>query len=524
MLSFKNLKVGVRLGIAFGLVVALLVVVGITSIMKISNIKNGITSIVEDRYVKVRLAYDVRDGVNDQIKYLRGIVIDTHRPENNVKRFQQLAEATDRTNSAMKKIEAIQITAVGKKKIAGLLDASHLFEQQKDQLVALVKSGDLEASSTFVLKKITDTQNTYLDSANAFAASQSEQLQNEGISIIADGSTAIMVTLIFSAVAIVASIILGFLLTRSIVRPLNEAVEIAGKVAAGDLSTHIEVKSADETGVLMRALQSMNDNLLTIVTDVRAGSDTIAVASNQISSGNLDLSSRTEQQASSLEETASAMEQMTSTVKHNAENAREANKLVANTSDVAKEGGVVMEQVIEKMEAIALSSKKIVDIISVIDSIAFQTNILSLNAAVEAARAGEQGRGFAVVASEVRNLAQRSASAAKEIKVLIEDSVAKVDEGSRLVSHAGSTIGEVVNSVKSVADIMSEITIASSEQSSGISEINLAITQMEAVTQQNAALVQEASAASQALQEQAERLAQSMSVFKTGHSMELSVV
>lgn len=207
---------------------------------------------------------------------------------------------------------------------------------------------------------------------------------------------------------------------------------------------------------------------------------------------------------------------MTSTVKHNADNAREANQLVATTSAVAREGGVVMEQVIEKMEAIALSSKKIVDIISVIDSIAFQTNILSLNAAVEAARAGEQGRGFAVVASEVRNLAQRSASAAKEIKLLIEDSVMKVDEGSRLVSHAGSTIGEVVNSVNSVAGIMSEITIASSEQSTGISEINMAITQMEAVTQQNAALVQEASAASQALQDQAERMAQAMSVFKTG--------
>jgi len=310
-------------------------------------------------------------------------------------------------------------------------------------------------------------------------------------------------------------VLLGLLLTRSIVRPLNEAVAVASKVAAGDLSSRITVRSKDETGVLMQALQTMNDNLMTIVSNVRAGSDTIAVASNQISSGNIDLSSRTEQQASSLEETASAMEQMTATVKHNADNAREANSLVSKTSEVAKEGGVVMEQVIDKMEAIAYSSKKIVDIISVIDSIAFQTNILSLNAAVEAARAGEQGRGFAVVASEVRNLAQRSASAAKEIKVLIEDSVTKVDEGSRLVTHAGSTIGEVVSSVQSVAEIMSEITIASSEQSSGIGEINQAITQMEAVTQQNASLVQEASAASQALQEQADRLAQSMSVFKT---------
>ncbi|WP_455852040.1 methyl-accepting chemotaxis protein [Pantoea endophytica] len=515
MLSLKNMKVGVRLGIAFGLVVALLVIVGITSITKINNIKTGITSIVEDRYMKVRLGFDVRDGVNEQIKYLRGIVIDTTRPQFNEKRYQQLADATDKTNTAMNKIKAVQVTEVGKKKIAGLLAASDKFEAEKKELLDLVRAGNAEAASTYVLKSITSTQNAFLDSAVAFANSQSQQLEQEGVKIIDNGSLAIEITLIFSAIAIAASIVLGFMLTRSIVRPLNEAVEIAGKVAAGDLSSHIEISGKDETAVLMQALQAMNDNLLTIVSDVRAGSDTIAVASNQISSGNIDLSSRTEQQASSLEETASAMEQMTATVKHNAENAREANQLVANTSNVAKQGGVVMEQVIEKMEAITLSSKKIVDIISVIDSIAFQTNILSLNAAVEAARAGEQGRGFAVVATEVRNLAARSASAAKEIKVLIEDSVAQVDEGSRLVTHAGSTIGEVVNSVKSVADIMSEITIASSEQSSGISEINSAITQMEAVTQQNAALVQEASAASQALQEQADRLAQSMSVFKT---------
>ncbi|MHB2056376.1 methyl-accepting chemotaxis protein [Pantoea dispersa] len=515
MLSLKNMKVGVRLGIAFGLVVALLVVIGITSIMKINNIKSGITSIVEDRYVKVRLGFDVRDGVNDQIKYLRGIVIDTTRPQFNVQRFQQLADATARTNAAMKKIEAIQITAVGKKKIASLLAASQQFEQQKNEVLDLVRAGKADDASYYVLKKITAVQNAYLDLAVAFADSQSSQLQQEGAGIIDDGTTAIEVTLVFSALAILAAVVMGWLLTRSIVHPLNEAVTIASKVAAGDLSSRIEIRSKDETGALMQALQAMNDNLLTIVSDVRAGSDTIAVASNQISSGNIDLSSRTEQQASSLEETASAMEQMTATVKHNADNAREANSLVAKTSGVAKEGGEVMEQVIVKMEAIALSSKKIVDIISVIDSIAFQTNILSLNAAVEAARAGEQGRGFAVVATEVRNLAQRSASAAKEIKVLIEDSVAKVDEGSRLVTHAGSTIGDVVSSVSSVAEIMSEITIASSEQSSGISEINQAITQMEAVTQQNAALVQEASAASQALQEQADRLAQSMSVFKT---------
>jgi len=516
MWSLKNMKVGARLGIAFGIVVALMVIIGVTTVSKIQSINSGISAIVDDRYVKVRLAFDVRDGVNDQIKFLRGLVIDTTHPDRNVKRYGQLEEATQRTNNAMNRIADIQVTAVGKKKIQGLIQSGQEFENAKNALIALIKAGDFESASVYALKTMTPTQNAFLEGAEKFASSQDSQLRSEGQSIVSVASSAIMITLVCAALAIIASVLLGVYLTRSIVRPLTEAVGVAERVAAGDLSSKITIDSRDETGVLMRALQQMNDNLLSIVTEVRTGSDTIAVASNQISSGNLDLSTRTEQQASSLEETASAMEQMTSTVKHNADNAREANQLVATTSAVAREGGEVMEQVIEKMEAIALSSKKIVDIISVIDSIAFQTNILSLNAAVEAARAGEQGRGFAVVASEVRNLAQRSASAAKEIKSLIEDSVAKVDEGSRLVSHAGSTIGEVVNSVKSVAGIMSEITIASSEQSTGISEINMAITQMEAVTQQNAALVQEASAASQALQDQAERMAQAMSVFKTG--------
>jgi methyl-accepting chemotaxis protein len=258
----------------------------------------------------------------------------------------------------------------------------------------------------------------------------------------------------------------------------------------------------------------MNSSLVKIVGDVRTGTDSMASASSQIASGNLDLSSRTEEQASSLEETASSMEEMTSTVKQNADNARQANQLAASASEVALRGGSVVAQVVDTMSSINESSKKIVDIIGVIDGIAFQTNILALNAAVEAARAGEQGRGFAVVASEVRNLAQRSAAAAKEIKGLIGDSVEKVDLGARLVEQAGTTMDEIVDSVKRVTDIMSEITCASQEQTSGIEQINQAISQMDQVTQQNAALVEEAAAAAESLQEQAGALAQVVSVFK----------
>ena len=318
------------------------------------------------------------------------------------------------------------------------------------------------------------------------------------------------------ALALAVSVGAALFMSRMIVRPLRQAIVAADRIAGGDLSVEIKVVGRDETGELLAALKHMSESLAKIVSEVRSGTEAIGSGTKQIASGNADLSQRTEEQASSLEETASSMEELTSTVKQNAENAKQANQLAASASEVAVKGGRVVSEVVETMSSINESSKKIVDIISVIDGIAFQTNILALNAAVEAARAGEQGRGFAVVATEVRNLAQRSAAAAKEIKALIGDSVDKVGAGTKLVDEAGKTMQEIVSSVKRVTDIMSEITAASQEQSSGIEQVNQAITQMDEVTQQNAALVEEAAAAAESLEEQAQNLAQAVAAFNVG--------
>ncbi|MCS0591888.1 methyl-accepting chemotaxis protein [Massilia norwichensis] len=330
------------------------------------------------------------------------------------------------------------------------------------------------------------------------------------------GTTMARTLVIGGIVAVLLALGVAIWLARNITDPLRYAVKLAQRVAKGDLTARVEVRSKDETGQLVGALKDMNAALLDIVTRVRAGTDTIATASSEINAGNQDLSTRTEEQASSLEETASSMEELTSTVKQNADNARQANQLAATASETAMRGGEVVAQVVDTMAAIDASSKKIADIIGVIDGIAFQTNILALNAAVEAARAGEQGRGFAVVAGEVRSLAQRSATAAREIKALIGDSVEKVDTGSRLVDQAGRTMEEVVGSVKRVSDIVSEIAAASDEQHAGIEQINEAVTQMDQVTQQNAALVEEAAAAAESMQDQAAGLAALVGTFRTG--------
>ncbi|MCC7642614.1 MULTISPECIES: methyl-accepting chemotaxis protein [unclassified Janthinobacterium] len=390
------------------------------------------------------------------------------------------------------------------------------YDAVRDKVLALSKADEHDAARDLLMQN----QPIIKELVEALATHQrhNESLAARGA---ADGAAAaasarwVSIGLALAVTLLVAGI--GLLLARRIAASLASAIGVARTIAGGDLSVQVTATSNDEVGQLMTAMADMSGSLVRIVAEVRAGTDSISTASGEIASGNLDLSARTEQQAGSLEETASAMEELTATVRQNSDNARQAQQMAISASDKAQRGGQVMGDVIRTMEAIDSSSNKIADIIGVIDGIAFQTNILALNAAVEAARAGEQGRGFAVVATEVRNLAHRSAAAAKEIKVLIGDSVAQVEQGGKLVQQAGAAMTEVVDTVRSVTDIVSEISAASVEQSTGIEEINRAITQMDEATQQNAALVEEAAAASQSLQEQAARLAGVVGAFKLAH-------
>ena len=380
--------------------------------------------------------------------------------------------------------------------------------------LAAMRAGDLEALKKLALGPVAELYPPVRDTLRQLVKLQLTvgKQEFEASQHRYQSSRAIAIGLILFGVLSGGTI--GFWLIRGITRSLDQALTIARSVAEGDLTSKSVDSSNDEIGMLLKELERMRASLVSVVVQVRSGTEAIATGSSQIASGNQDLSARTEQQASSLEETASSMEELTATVKQNADNARQANQLAMSASAVAVRGGSVVSQVVETMGSINDSAKKIVDIIGVIDGIAFQTNILALNAAVEAARAGEQGRGFAVVASEVRSLAQRSAAAAKEIKGLIGDSVEKVDMGSRLVGDAGTTMDEIVESVKRVNDIMAEIMAASAEQSAGIEQINQVISQMDQVTQQNAALVEEASAAAESLQEQGAGLARTVTIFK----------
>ena len=511
---FKNLSIKSRLVFILAFLSVLLLVIGIIGLNGMSKTEAGLKTVYEDRTIPLGQVGNIevlllknRIAITAALATPTPEVIadSTAKVETNIAEISKIWDAYMATYLTPEEKVLADKFAVDRKVfvVEGLKPA-----------IAALRANDIEAANQIVVDKIRPLYQPVGEGIGALAKLQLDVAKQEYELAQARSASSRNIAIAAIAIGLGLAAWLGFLLIRAITRPLDAAVKLARAVAEGDLTQRIEVKSSDEVGQMMQALKEMNDSLVRVVGQVRSGVDTVATASGQIAAGNLDLSSRTEQQASSLEETASSMEELTSTVRQNAENARQANQLVVSTADVAVKGGQVVGQVVDTMASIKDSSRKISDIIGVIDGIAFQTNILALNAAVEAARAGEQGRGFAVVASEVRNLAQRSASAAKEIKGLIEDSVGKVDAGGKLVDEAGHTMDEIVSSVKRVTDIMSEIAAASQEQSSGIEQVNQAITQMDDVTQQNAALVEEAAAAAESLQDQASKLAEAVSVFK----------
>ena len=499
------MKIGTRLGGSFMLVTLLtcaLITISILTLGQIGQHWNGFSTTVLTKQAYATQGYiKLGDGIQNFKNYVvRGKEYDKH--------FLHDMDAISKLAADYRKL------GVDDPKENALLEKIKTGEQLYRE--ALTKAQSMKANGASIAEidaSISGADKILAAGFSGLLAIASDSADSTGQDISASIGSGKIIELSVGAIAVILAVIFAVLATRSITQPMRDAVRIAKTVASGDLSSQITVTRKDETGELLQALKEMNESLKTVVGGVRSGSDTIVTASSQIAGGNLDLSARTEEQASSLEQTAAAMEEITSTVRRNADHARQANSLATSASEVATKGGAVVSQVITTMGEINASAKEIVDIISVIDGIAFQTNILALNAAVEAARAGEQGRGFAVVASEVRNLAQRSATAAKEINILISNSVEKVEAGGKLVQEAGTTMDELVASVKNVTDIMSQISAASSEQEAGIEQVNQAIAEMDTVTQQNAALVEEAAAATESLKTQAKNLSASVSVF-----------
>jgi len=512
-MKYTNLKIGIRLTISFAAVLLLLMVVAAVGWKSLAATKKRIEVITGENDVKIASANTMRGALNTETRSTRNVLLYTD-PAVRANQKERIATARVQYDEMYAKLASMVTSEDAKKLLADITSSQSSVRPEFDKVVAFASASQEKEGAEYLLLKVQGPQDKWFGAIQSMIELQEAQNKSSVAEMQAEYSTTLQILFVATLAAVALGLFSAWIVTRSITRPLNDAVDVARRIADGDLAVNVQAASSDETGQLMLALKSMNESLNRIVGEVRLGTDTIATASSQIASGNLDLSSRTEEQASSLEETASAMEELTSTVRQNADNARQANQLAESASSVATVGGSVVGQVVDTMGAINESSRKIVDIISVIDGIAFQTNILALNAAVEAARAGEQGRGFAVVASEVRALAQRSAAAAKEIKTLIDNSVTQVGIGSKLVEQAGNTMSEVVSSVKRVSDIVAEISPASQEQSEGIEQVNLAITQMDEVTQQNAALVEEAAAAAQSMQEQAAKLSDVVSIFK----------
>lgn len=515
-----SLRIGTRLKVGFGIALLLLLMTGGLAMLQASRIYGGTREIAGNWLPSVQTLGDIRALANGVRRASLRSIMESDVTAKQSQRAQHDADLSS-LNAAMAAYEKLVSSPEEQQITDNLKNAWSAYMTSDAKLLELSESGDAgfaaartlatgESARLFTQALRLIEQDVKLNRAGAADAKAEAEVNYH---------TTIVLTGVLCGAALLLSVVVAWLITRSIVTPLGRAVGIAETVARGDLTSDIEVSGTDETSQLLHALKNMNERLLDVVSRVRSSSESIASGSAQIAAGNTDLSQRTEEQAASLEETAASMEQLTATVKQNTENARQGNALAGNASEVAARGGQVVAQVVDTMHDISASSAKVSEIIAVIEGIAFQTNILALNAAVEAARAGEEGRGFAVVASEVRGLAQRSASAAKEIKELINQSVAKVEAGTSLVDNAGATMKEVVDSVKRVTDLMGEIASASVEQHTGIEQVNQAVIQMDEVTQQNAALVEEASAAAQSMASQSSTLRELVSIFRLPDSI-----